>query len=180
MFIRLGLCFNGAMTQTFGDQLVELLPRLRRFAISLCGSRERADELVQTACAKALAAQASWTPGTRFDSWMFRILRNTWIDVLRRQRVEGPPADSDGYAYVMGSDGEETALSRLTLQAVWTAIGSLPVEQREVLLLVAIEGFTYGEAAEVLGIPVGTVMSRLARGREKIAEAAGIDRKNGR
>ncbi|MFN0193228.1 MAG: RNA polymerase sigma factor [Aestuariivirga sp.] len=153
-----------------------MLPRLRRFAISLCGSREVADDLVQTACEKALASASSWTPGTRFDAWMFRILRNAWIDRLRRTRTEGIVEDIDDHAELastmMGADAE----TNLFLKSVWRLIGELPAEQREVVLLVCVEELSYGEAAETLGVPMGTVMSRLARAREKIALGAGIER----
>lgn len=168
------------MSQSFGDQLVALLPRLRRFAISLAGSQERGDDLVQTACAKALSAKASYTDGTRFDAWMFRILRNAWIDSIRQQKQEAPATDPADLEEILGEDGERAAVSRLTLQAVMGTIGELPAEQREVLMLVCVEDFSYGEAAEMLNVPIGTVMSRLARAREKISRATGIDPKSNR
>jgi RNA polymerase sigma-70 factor (ECF subfamily) len=113
-------------------------------------------------------------PGTRFDAWVFRILRNAWIDTLRRgkfERASEPIEDNDGLS---GSAGEAAMEARLTLQAVADIIGTLPDEQREVLMLVCVEGFSYAEAAEIAQIPVGTVMSRLARARSKVAERAGI------
>jgi RNA polymerase sigma-70 factor (ECF subfamily) len=168
------------MTLSFGDELTALLPRLRRFSRSLTGSAEKADDLVQTACAKALAAQNSWTPGTRFDSWMFRITRNAWIDTIRRTRHEAVTAEDGELEQVPGSDGEDAQVARLTLNTVLAAIDQLPPDQREVLVLVTMEEFSYGEAAEMLGVPIGTVMSRLARAREKIATAAGIERKSKR
>ena len=166
-----------ATDSTVGPQLIAMLPRLRRFSRSLTGSADKADELVQTACAKALAAQASWQPGTRFDAWMFRITRNAWIDEVRRTRHGTVTADPEEIERVPGGGGEDAEVARLTLATVMGAIDRLPAEQREVLLLVVMEEFTYGEAAEVLGLPIGTVMSRLARAREKIAVAAGIERK---
>ncbi len=163
---------------SFGKNLVEVLPRLRRFAISLCRSREKADDLVQTACAKALAARASWAPDTRFDAWMFRILRNAWIDTLRQSQREGFTADIADHEDAASADGETEAVARLTLQTVTDAIDKLPPEQREVLVLVCVEDFSYAEAAQTLGVPVGTVMSRLARAREKIARMSGIDKRS--
>jgi RNA polymerase sigma-70 factor (ECF subfamily) len=163
------------MPDSFADELLALLPRLRRFAISLCGSREMGDDLVQTACEKALANAASWTPGTRFDAWMFRILRNAWIDRLRRARTEGIVEDIDMHGELAAS-GEADAETRLLLKSVWTLIGNLPSDQREVVMLVCVEELSYSEAAEALDVPVGTVMSRLARARGKIAAGAGIDR----
>lgn len=161
---------------TVGDRLIDLLPRLRRFATALCRSRDVADDLVQTACEKALAASASWTPGTRFDAWLFRILRNAWIDALRRRRSEGPAAGPEDLSGLIGARGDVEVEARLMLQSAWEAIGRLPDDQREVLLLVCVEEFSYGETAGLLGIPMGTVMSRLARARERIAAATGIER----
>jgi RNA polymerase sigma-70 factor (ECF subfamily) len=161
----------------FGRNLIELLPRLRRFAVSLCRSREIADDLVQTACAKALAAQSGWQPGTRFDAWMFRILRNAWIDTLRQKQREGIAADISDHEDEISFNGEVAAVAKLTLNSVESAIGSLPAEQREVLLLVCVEDFSYGDAAAMLGVPIGTVMSRLARARAKVASLSGIETK---
>jgi RNA polymerase sigma-70 factor (ECF subfamily) len=163
------------MSDSFSRDLLALLPRLRRFAISLCGARDIADELVQTACEKALAKASSWTPGTRFDAWMFRILRNAWIDRLRRKRAEGIVEDIAAHEE-LAATGEADAETRLILKSVWELIGNLPPEQREVLMLVCVEELSYSEAAQALDVPVGTVMSRLARAREKIASGAGIDR----
>ena len=157
------------------DRLVAFLPNLRRFAISLCRSRDVADDLVQAACERALAAQQSFEQGTRFDAWMFRILRNLWIDQVRRTKTAGPQQDIDETPDIAGSSGERDAEARLTLKSVAEAIGDLPDEHREVLLLVCVEDLSYREAAEVLSIPIGTVMSRLARARKKLAEAAGIN-----
>ena len=157
------------------DRLVAFLPNLRRFAISLCRSRDVADDLVQAACERALAAQGSFEPGTRFDAWMFRILRNLWIDQVRRAKTAGPTEDIAERHDISGDTGEREAEARLTLKSVASAIDGLPDEHREVLLLVCVEDLSYKEAAEVLAIPIGTVMSRLARARKNLAEAAGIN-----
>lgn len=157
------------MSDAIGPDLVALLPRLRRYALSLCRSSSHADDLVQAACVRALANAHGWQPGTRFDAWVFRILRNLWIDGLRHQKVEGPPTDLDGDLQIVGEDGEHLAMERLTLDDVRKAIDRLPDEQREVLMLVCVEDLAYREAAEVLGVPIGTIMSRLARARRKIA-----------
>ncbi len=164
----------GGGVDTFGKNLIDMLPRLRRFAYTLCRSREKADDLVQTACAKALSARSSWAPDTRFDAWMFRILRNSWIDTLRQARREGISEDISEHEDAASWDGEAAAVARMTLQSVTEAIDLLPAEQREVLVLVCIENFSYAEAAGMLEIPIGTVMSRLARAREKIARHSGI------
>ncbi|MGF7009323.1 RNA polymerase sigma factor [Aminobacter sp. BE322] len=157
------------------DRLVAFLPNLRRFAISLCRSRDLADDLVQAACERALAGQDRFEPGTRFDAWMFRILRNLWIDHVRRTKTAGPTEDITESHGIAGDTGEREAEARLTLKSVAEAIDELPNEHREVLLLVCVEDLSYKEAAEVLAIPIGTVMSRLARARKNLAEAAGIN-----
>lgn len=158
------------MDDPFVRDLVALLPRLRRFAIALCRSRDRADDLVQAACEKALAGRHGFRPGTRFDAWAMRILRNAWIDELRQRRTEGPTVDIDDAYYLVGRDGEVDTATRLRLAETAKAIGALPAEYREVMLLVCVDDFSYREAADVLGIPIGTVMSRLARARAKLEE----------
>jgi len=158
------------MPAAIGQDLVELLPRLRRFALVLCRSSSLADDLVQSACERALAHAHTWTPGTRFDAWVFRILRNSWIDHLRRSRTEGMSEDITTQTDIVGDAGEEPILNKLLLAEVQQIIGAMPLEQREVLLLVCVEDLAYREAAEVLGVPIGTVMSRLARARKRLVE----------
>lgn len=156
------------------DQLVAFLPRLRRFAISLCRSRDVADDLVQGACERALASAGSFEQGTRFDAWMFRILRNLWIDRVRRQQTRGVEDDIQVRQDIVGSTGERDMEARLMLKSVAEAIDNLPDEQREVLLLVCVEELPYRETADVFSIPIGTVMSRLARARKALANSVGI------
>lgn len=141
-----------------------LLPRLRRFAYGLTGSRDEADDLVQSACERALSRLHQWRPGTRLDSWMYRILQTVWIDRLRsrRTRMEAEPEVLERLA---GGDARRELEARLDLARVRRLIAALPEEQRVVLVLVTVEGFSYKDAAETLGIPIGTVMSRLARAR---------------
>jgi RNA polymerase sigma-70 factor (ECF subfamily) len=158
------------MPAAIGQELVALLPRLRRFALVLCRSQPLADDLVQGACERALANAGSWTPGTKFDAWMFRILRNYWIDHLRRMRTEGKTEDVSMQTQLIGDPGEGPILNRLVLSEVQRAIDSLPLEQREVLVLVCADDLSYREVAEVLGVPIGTVMSRLARARKRLME----------
>jgi RNA polymerase sigma-70 factor (ECF subfamily) len=158
------------MPAAIGQELVALLPRLRRFALVLRRSQPLADDLVQGACERALANAGSWTPGTRFDAWMFRILRNHWIDHLRRTRAEGMTEDIATQTQLVGDPGEGPILSKLVLSEVQQAIDSLPQEQREVLVLVCAEDLSYREAADVLNVPIGTVMSRLARARKRRVE----------
>jgi RNA polymerase sigma-70 factor, ECF subfamily len=148
--------------------LVAMLPRLQRFARTLSGSSVIGDDLVQATCVRALSHEGGWVEGTRFDAWIFRILRNQWIDWLRRHRTEGDQEPIEDAPELVGEDGERRAHQTLMLKEVWRTIDRLPAEQREVLLLVCVEELSYREAAEVLGVPTGTVMSRLARARARL------------
>lgn len=164
----------------FGQQLIALLPNLRRFALSLCRARDVADDLVQLTCEKALVNRHSFEPGTRMDAWLFRILRNTWIDRTRRTRTEGVTIDIDDAHFLTGEDGSDVAEGRLMLDSATRAISELPDDQREVLLLVCVEELSYRDAAAVLDLPIGTVMSRLARARKKLCDKLGINGAAGR
>ncbi len=160
---------------SFQADLIALLPRLRRFARSLAGDADRADDLVQEACERALRSQDGFTPGTRFDSWMFRILRNLWLDGHRRRAARGGVHETlDDAESIPGADGTGIAMTRLDLMDAERALLRLPQEQREALVLTCIEDLSYAEAAAVLGVPPGTVMSRAARGRIALARAMGL------
>ena len=159
---------------TVSERLVAFLPNLRRFAISLCHSRDLADDLVQAACERAIFAADSFVPGTRFDAWMFRILRNLWIDYLRRARTAGPQEELEKAYDISVPSGEAATHARMELMEVTDALRKLPDEQREVMVLVCVEELSYRDAAEVLSIPIGTVMSRLARARKNLGELTGI------
>jgi RNA polymerase sigma-70 factor, ECF subfamily len=148
----------------FGDQLVAVLPRLRRFARGLTGSMADADDLVQAACERALARQHQFQEGTRFDSWMFRIVQTIWIDQVRSRGVRKEHGDMAEMR--LGSDEPVRRVeARLALEEVRRAADRLPPDQRTALLLVTVDGLSYKEAAEVVQVPVGTIMSRLARAR---------------
>lgn len=159
------------MTDNIRAGMVELLPRLRRFAYSLTGNRDQADDLVQETCARALARVDQWQPGTRLDSWMYRIAQNIWLDRCRSNAIRGESVDLDTQEHVSGSDGRDVTESRLTLGAVNASIAQLPPDQRILVGLVCIEGLSYKEAANVLEVPIGTVMSRLARARKALHDA---------
>ncbi len=150
--------------------MVTLLPRLRAFARALTKSSGAADELVQATCEKALHAIDSWTPGSRLDSWMFRIMHNHWIDVKRQERPQAPIDGPEGLRLI-AEDGERAADARLTLAAVAALIEEMPEDQRAVLVLVCVEELSYRETAELLEIPIGTVMSRLARARRALTHS---------
>ncbi|HEY7550392.1 MAG TPA: RNA polymerase sigma factor [Hyphomicrobiaceae bacterium] len=156
------------MTDDIRDRMVAVLPRLRRFAYALTGNTEQGDDLVQDACLRALSRIDLWQPGTRLDSWMYRIAQNIWLDRLRANKVRGEVVDIEAMEGMTGSDGRVVAESELTMQAVAAAMGQLPAEQRSMVALVCIEGASYKEAAEIAGVPLGTVMSRLARARRTL------------
>lgn len=149
----------------FREELVELLPRLRRFAYGLAGHREDADDLVQSACERALERVDQWTPGTRLDSWMFRIIQNLWFDRLRSRKVRGEQHDETALEQQTDEHAHRLPEVRDTFAHVSAQLDALRPEHREVLMLVCVEDHSYKEAAEILQIPVGTVMSRLARAR---------------
>lgn len=163
------------MPGDFGTELIALLPNLRRFAISLCKSREIADDLVQITCEKALASQDSFQPGTRLDAWLFRIMRNAWIDRVRKNKTEGVAVEIDERQGLVGADGGKVTENRLMLDATAKAIEDLPDDQREVLLLVTVEELSYKDTSKALDVPIGTVMSRLARARKALHAALGIN-----
>jgi len=153
--------------------LVLLYPRLRRFAIRLAGSPIKADDLVQDACERALSRQHQWQRGTRLDSWLYRIIYNCWTDEQRSARVR-KTAPLEDAANIPADEGERVIDARLILEVVCRELDNLPDEQRAVLVLVCIKGLSYREVAAILGIPIGTVMSRLARGRLALAHRIDI------
>lgn len=157
------------MRDELKTQIAALAPRLRRFAYALCGDREEGDDLVQSACLKALGRLDQFQPGTRLDSWMFRIIQNTFLDERRARARRGGPGDPDAVERLSDRGlGARSAEDRLTLERVRAGIAALPDDQRAVMVLVAIEGYSYKEAAEALETPVGTVMSRLSRARARL------------
>lgn len=153
------------MTDAFRHQLVTLLPRLRRFALALTCDAAEADDLVQAGCEKALRSSAQWEAGTRLDSWMYRIMQNHWIDHTRARSSRGPAVDAEVLDQLPGEDWDQRVEAQLTLERVLKVMRTLPEAMRAVLALVVVEGLSYQDAALALGVPVGTVMSRLARAR---------------
>ena len=152
------------MTDAFSERLVASLPRLRRFARGLTGAVAQADDLVQSACERALTRQHQFQEGTRFDSWMFRIIQTIWIDQIRSRDVRKEETEVEDDRF--GSDEPVRRVeARLALEEVRRAAARLPADQRAALMLVTVEGFSYKEAAEIAQVPVGTIMSRLARAR---------------
>jgi RNA polymerase sigma factor (sigma-70 family) len=160
-------------SETFESELTQLLPRLRRFAFALSRNGADADDLAQTTVERALRSRDQWQPGTRVDSWLYRIMRNLWIDTVRargrRDRHEAP----EDAAKDVGEDPREAMHASMELQRAMSAMERLPDEQREVVALILIEGFGYREVSEMLDLPIGTVSSRLVRGRMALLEMLG-------
>lgn len=156
--------------QGFERELLSLLPRLRWLARALARDAHDADDLVQAAIERALKARAQWAAGTRLDWWTMRIMRNCWIDETRsrarRARTFVPEEEGEAVA----SDSHREIETHAEMRDVDRAMNRLPAEQREVIALVLIEGLAYREAADLLDIPIGTLTSRLTRGRQALAQ----------
>ena len=150
----------------FREQMIALLPRLSVFALCLTGNLEQRDDLVQETCERALACKDQWQPGARLDTWMFRIAHNLWFDRKRSKRVRSEPLEID---HPVGSDAVWG--SGLVLADLLAALDQLSLEHRVMIALVCVDGLRYTEAAEILSLPVGTVMTRLARGRLALYDA---------
>jgi len=163
------------MSDPFADDLIALLPNLRRFALSVCRSRDVADDLVQITVERAFSGRAGFDPATRLDAWLFRILRNAWIDMVRRSKTRGIEIDIADAPDAPSVDGRKTVETVLMLKSARAEINRLPPDQREVILLICVEELSYKEAAGVLDVPIGTVMSRLARARIALSKAMGIN-----
>ena len=147
------------------EQIVALLPRLRRFARNLARNPHDADDVVQIALERALLKLDQWRRDARLDSWLFKIVRNAWIDELRSRGRR----DRMFLAAEAGENiGDATLDREADLMSVQSAMAKLPEDQRTAVSLVLVEGLSYKEAADVLDIPIGTLTSRLARGREAL------------
>jgi RNA polymerase sigma-70 factor (ECF subfamily) len=157
----------------FDAELAAVWPRLRRFAHALARNPADADDLAQMTAEKAFRSYNQFHPGTRFDSWIFRICRTVWIDALRshgRRAVhEAPPEVGENVGY----DPRPATEAAIDLETAMAAMQRLPAEQREVVALILVDGFGYREAAELLEQPIGTVSSRLARGRQALLTMLG-------
>ena len=151
----------------FRRELVSLLPRLRRFAVALAGGRDAAEDLLQSAIERALLRSESFDNCRRLDSWVFKIMQNIWFD-MRRAAAAGP-IYTDEIFETLGEDGRDVVASREDLRLASAAFAMLPEEQRAVLALVVLDGLSYAETAEILDVPIGTIMSRLARARASVA-----------
>jgi RNA polymerase sigma factor (sigma-70 family) len=164
----------------FKRMLVDMLPRLRRFSFALAREVDAGEELAQSAAAHALRQRVLYRPDLRFDAWLFQLTRNLWFDHLRRRRARPEIADTDtamraadAHSFTMSPSLERRALAVRAM----ASFNRLPDALRETAALVMIEGFTYQETAKLLDVPIGTVMSRIARARATIArDVLGEDR----
>jgi RNA polymerase sigma-70 factor (ECF subfamily) len=155
---------NGA-PENVHEQLVALVPRLRRFARNLTHNRPDADDIVQIALERALLKLDQWHRDARLDSWMFKIVRNAWIDEVRSRGRRDKIFLAEEAGEAIGSD---TMAHETNMMSVQSAMARLPEDQRTAVSLVLVEGLPYKEAADVLDIPIGTLTSRLARAREAL------------
>ena len=147
-------------------ELIAVLPRLRRFARSLArGDPDVGDDIAQAAIERALSAMGRFTPGSRLDSWMYKIAQNIWIDRMRSERSHGTSVSDEVLQSVAGDDGRRVTEAHLTMEATRAAIEELPDDQRSLVMMVLVDGLSYRDAAEAHSIPIGTVMSRIHRAR---------------
>jgi RNA polymerase sigma-70 factor (ECF subfamily) len=151
----------------FRRGIVQLLPRLRRFGAALAGSRDDGDDVVQASIERALTKAEQWQPGTRLDSWMFKIMQNYWRDEVRRRKNNDKAMNLNGEEEP-SVDGRRVTETLLMLAKTRERFAMLSEEHRLALALVVIDGRSYQEAAEQLEIPIGTLMSRLSRARESL------------
>lgn len=148
-----------------GEQITSCIPRLRRYARALTGERALADDLVQDTLERAWGRLHMWRRGTDLRAWLFSIMHNLYVNqAISRQGRTNVSFD----IAVLDLPVPATQEERLLIRELLAAVGRIPDEQREVILLVGLEQMSYQEVAEVLGIPIGTVMSRLSRGRERL------------
>ncbi len=164
------ITLNTKETDPFRQQMIDLLPRLRRFAYTLTSNRFDADDLVQAACERALSRRKQFKSGTHMDSWMFRIIHTLWIDTTRSLRFRTPHSTFDEKYIGKGTVNKERDKieAKLLLHNVKQAMAQLSEKDRVVLALVCVDGMSYKKTAETLNVPMGTVMSRLARARVKL------------
>jgi RNA polymerase sigma-70 factor (ECF subfamily) len=157
--------------ESFEDGILALLPRLRRFAAGLARSGADGDDLCQATLMRALDRRSQWQPGTRLDSWMMTMMRNLWIDEQRARIRRGETFVAEEAGAAVGAAGGQEEAVELSL--IDRALRTLPDDQREAVLLVMVEGYSYKEAAEIVECPVGTLNSRLVRGRDALLARLG-------
>ena len=159
----------------FGKLLEEQIPRLRRYARALTRNAPIADDLIQDCLIRAIAKQHLWQPGTDLRAWLFTILHNQHVNFVRKANNKGVSVEVEQVAPFLPV--EPNALPSLELRDLRAALAKLPIEQREAILLVGLEGMDYEGTAKVLNVPIGTVRSRLSRGRDELRRLMDMDKK---
>lgn len=161
---------DGTGSQAFDlrSGIVDILPRLRRFCMALARGQDAGDDLCQATIERALSRADQFEQGSRLDSWMYRIAQNIMIDQSRRAKTRGVEIEVDDALGLAGDDGLQIVEGRSDLARAQAAMSALPEDQRCLLALVVLDGKSYKEAAEIMDIPIGTVMSRIARARRAI------------
>ena len=157
------------------QQLIELIPRMRRFACGLSGERDRDDELVQAACERLLKHQHRLQPDTRLDSWLYRVIRNLHLDSLRSASVQDRGVEQMRQVADVSARNADSLEGEMALHEIQRGMAALSEEHRTVLMLVCVEGLSYRETADILQVPMGTVTSRLVRARKALIEQLGED-----
>jgi len=157
----------------FARLLEAQLPRLRRYARALTRDPSRADDLIQDTLVRALAKQHLYQDGTNLRAWLFTVMHNQHVNDIRRNVQEGNSLDVDTVAAHLVAVTNPTASRQL--RELDEAIGKLAMEQRQVILLIGLEGMSYEEAAAILKLPIGTVRSRLSRGRDALRQLMGME-----
>jgi len=150
----------------FHRLIEEQIPRLRRYARALSSNRAQADDLVQETLVRALVKKHLWQPGTNLRAWLFTIMHNQYVNVVRRSIRDGMVVDIEELSATLRATTDPSASRKL--RELERGLSLLPLRQRQVILLVGLEGMSYEDTAEILEIPIGTVRSRLSRGRETL------------
>lgn len=167
MQVRVGFG-QSSETDQLSHEVASHITALRRYALVLVGNSSEADDLVQECLSRVLAQMRTWRPVRDLRAYLFTTLHNVFVDNSRRQKIRRADVPLDEAVATLAMPANQ--LKRLELRDLITALGKLPAQQREVVLLIGLEGMSYVEAARVLGVPIGTVMSRLSRGREALRQ----------
>jgi RNA polymerase sigma-70 factor (ECF subfamily) len=159
---------QGQDEENLGREITSHVAALRRYALVLVGDPTEAEDLVQDCLSRVLAQLRSWRPVRDLKSYLFATMHNVFIDGSRKRRIRRGEMSIDDVAAWLSLPPNQT--KRLEVRDLLSALGKIPEQQREVVLLIGLEGMSYVEAARVLGVPIGTIMSRLSRGREALRQ----------
>lgn len=159
------------MDELTGRRMIEMLPRLRRFAYGMCGNLDDADDLVQLTCQRAIARFDQWRPGTSLTNWLFAIARNAYFDQQRGHKIRAGHAKDAGATQERAVDGERTAEHAVLMSRLVAHMAGMAEDLRSALLLALVEGLSYQEIADIQNVPLGTVTSRIGRARQILRQA---------